>query len=161
MKIQYIFILLIFLSSCIKKYENYCSNEDATNYHPKANEGHCIFSSDLIIGAYRFTVVDYPLQPSQEGETYTFDIREPYCYGTKESYKYVQFFTLQSPFEPSDFCLLIEDYDFEFTEEMHISWFGSKLTGKGNFDKNGNFNFSGTLHRLDNSEYPIILKSSK
>lgn len=148
--------------SCSDKYKDDCSNPDAVNYEPLGrSEQNCIYPGDYVVGAYGCRVTEYPLQPDQIGTTHSFDIRESYCYGPEKSYKYVQFFSLQSPFGPSDFCLLLNGYNFEFTEQMQITWAGAKLTGTGSFSANGDFQFSGTIHRLNGTEFPITLKGGK
>ncbi len=155
-------VLLVFCFSCRDKHKDDCSNPDAVNYDSRGgSEDNCIFPSNQIKGAYGMEVTEYPLQPNQVGTSYSFDIRVANCSGPEKSYKYVQFFSLQSPFSPGDFCLLLDGYKFTFTDAMQITWVGSKVTGNGSFSANGDFEFSGTIHRLNGTTYPIKLKGGK
>ena len=155
-------LMLFFFIACGEKKNENCSNPDAVNYDPDGeSESLCTYPSDGIKGAYGMTLVEYPLQPTHEGETYSFDIRDAYCSGPERSYRYVQFFSLQSPFSPSDFCLLLDGYQFEFTDAMNITFATAHVTGTGSFSPDGNFEFTGTIHQQNGSEHLIRLSGGK
>ena len=102
------------LVSCVEKQNENCNNPDAVNYDPDgAIEKNCVFPSEKIKGAWGMRLDEYPLQSTHEGETYSFDIRDAQCSGPEASYKYVQFYSLDSPFDPGDFCLLLNGFNFE------------------------------------------------
>lgn len=152
-------IALFLFTSCSDKHKDNCSNPDAVNYDPEGkNPGNCIFPSDQIQGIYGFEVVEYPLQGSQVGTVHQIEIRDADCYGPEKAYKYVQFFSMQSPFSPMDFCLFVDGYDFTITDEMNVTWTGADVTGTGFFSANKDFEFSGTIHRQNGDQYPIKLK---
>lgn len=125
-----------------------------------SGSNNCVFPGDNIKGAWGMRLDEYPLQPQHEGETYSFDIRDSYCYGPEKSYKYVQFFSLQSLFGPSDFCLLLNGYNFEIDTAMHITWAYALVGGTGSFADN-KFLFNGTIYRLDGSEWTMKLSGGK
>lgn len=152
--------MAILVSSCGEKQNENCNNPDAVNYDAEgALEKNCIFPSDKVKGIWGIKVLECPLIPSQVGEIYLIELRDAYCYGPEKSYKYVQLFSMQSPLSPSDFCLFLNGFSFEFDSAMHTTWSAEYLTGSGSF-ANDKFLFEGTLHR-PNGDWPIKLGGEK
>ncbi len=154
-------ISLCTLYSCRDKQNENCNNPDAVNFDAGGSgEKNCVFPSEKIKGAWGMRIDEYPLQPVHEGETYSFDIRDANCSGPEKSYKYVQFFSLQSPFGPGDFCLLLSGFNFEIDTSMHITWAYALVSGTGSF-ANDQFVFDGTIHKLDGTDWPMKLSGGK
>ncbi len=158
---SFLIFTIIFFISCHDKQNENCNNPDAVNYDADGiMEKNCIFPGEKIKGAWGMRIDEYPLQPQNEGLTYSFDIRDANCYGPEKSYRYVQFYSLQSPFGPSDFCLLLKGFNFEIDTSMHITFAYALVSGTGSF-ANDQFVFNGTLHRLDGTDWSMKLSGGK
>jgi hypothetical protein len=137
---------ILFFASCAEKQNEKCNNPDAVNYESDgAIESSCIYPKEKITGAWAMRVDEYPLDGSLEGEMYSFDMRDNYCYGPLNSYRYVRFFALQSPFEPADFCLQLNGFNFEIDSSMNVRFRYDPVTGTGSF-ANEVFEFNGTVY---------------
>ena len=133
--------LLVLFSSCEK--------DNQSRLSPKEN----------LIGYYLVEVIEYSLQSSQVGEDFVLRTVDQTCSGFSSYDDYVQFWYNGGGLSPNYWCIPLNGYNFEFTEDIHMTWYGALITGEGSF-AGGFMHFEGTIHSSF-GEGTIVLTSSE
>ncbi len=147
--------LITFLfSACEKKEAEHvmCTDPGAMNYNKPIA---CAYLKDHLIKKMGFsvTLVSYPLDPVQEGDSYSMDVRN-----AGSDHYTIKMYWKNAILSPGEFNVILAKDSFTISPaKIYVSWAGAPISGTGRF-RNDSFFFNGTVHSASGGDAPIVLE---
>lgn len=140
--------------ACEKKEakEVICTDPGAMNYNKPIA---CTYFKDHLIKKMGFsvTLVSYPLDPVQEGDSYSMDVRN-----AGSDHYTIKLYWKDAIVSPGEFNVILDRDSFTISPaKIYVSWAGAPISGTGRF-RNDSFFFNGTVHSTSGGNADIVLR---
>lgn len=150
------FITSVLLFSCSKKdpeEDVICTDPGALNYNKPVA---CTYLKDRLIkkGGFSVTMVSYPLDPVQEGENFSMDVRPA---GTANNHYSIKLLWKTGAMSPAEFDVTLAKDSFVIDPAVrYVSWALAPISGTGRF-RNDSFFFNGIVHSSGGGDQPMFM----